>query len=278
MIPVYEFGGVGPVAHFAHANGYPPECYHPLLEKMAKGLSLFTMYQRPLWPGSEPSEISSWKPLTRDFLDFLDERKSESIIAIGHSLGGTVSLRAALQQPARFRALILLDPVLFPPHMTRIWQLVRAFKLEYRLHPFIRNSSRRRRIFASREILFELYRRKPVFRYFSDESLQAVIAGMTLEKDGRYELAQSPEWESRIYVTATWQDLDIWRNLSHLKIPLLIIRGAETDTFWERTARLVQKRLPSAKVITIARATHLVPLEQPDVVSQRIFDFLEENV
>lgn len=278
MIPFYEFGGKGPVAHFVHANGYPPECYLPLLEKLAKHLNLFAMYQRPLWEGSEPKEISNWKPLTRDFLDFLDDRKSEPIIAIGHSLGGTVSLRAALQHPERFHALILIDPVIFPPHVVRIWQLVRAFKLEYRLHPFIRNATRRRRTFESREKLFELYRRKAVFRYFSDESLRSVISGLTLEKNGRYELIQSPEWEARIYITAIWQDMDIWRGISHLKIPLLIVRGAETDTFWESTSRLMIKRLPSAEVITIPNATHLVPLEQPDEVTQCIFDFLEEKV
>ena len=32
MIPFTDFGGRGPEMHFLHANGYPPECYRPLLE------------------------------------------------------------------------------------------------------------------------------------------------------------------------------------------------------------------------------------------------------
>ncbi len=276
MIPFIEYGSAGLVAHFAHANGYPPECYHPLLERLSAHYHVLAMHQRPLWPGSKPDEIDDWLPFSRDLLQFLDERKLESTIAIGHSLGGIASLRAAIQEPHRFRALILLDPVLFPPYMTPIWRLIRAFKLEYRLNPFIRNTLRRRQSFESREILSELYRRKQVFRYFSDESLHALVTGLTRPQNGKFELVQSPEWEARIYVTAIWRDMDIWRAIAHLKVPLLIIRGAETDTFREQTGRLVRKRLPPAQVTTLERATHLVPLERPDEISQCIFNFLEE--
>jgi pimeloyl-ACP methyl ester carboxylesterase len=276
MIPFFEIGGSEPVAHFAHANGYPPECYRPLLERLSANFHVLAMHQRSLWPGSKPGEIEDWLPFSHDLMQFLDEQKLDSIIAIGHSLGGIASLRAAMQNPHRFRALILLDPVLFPPYMTPTWQLIRAFKLEYRLNPFIRNTLRRRQTFESREKLYDLYRRKQVFRYFSDESLKALIAGLTRPQNGKFELVQSPEWEARIYVTAIWRDMDIWRGLAYLKVPLLIIRGAETDTFREQTGRLVRKRLPSAQVVTLERATHLVPLEQPDEVSRSIFNFLEE--
>ncbi len=273
-----NFGGSGPIVHFAHANGYPPECYRPLLEQLASHYHVLAMYQRSLWPGSKPDEIEDWLPFSRDLMQFLDEQRSDPVIAIGHSLGGLASLRAALQEPHRFRALILLDPVLFPPYMVRTWQLVRAFELEYRLHPFIRNTLRRRRVFDSREKLYELYRRKQVFRYFSEQNLKALVDGLTHPHNGKFELRQSPEWEARIYVTAIWRDMDIWRGLSRLEVPLIIIRGAETDTFWERTGRLVKKRLPTAKIVTIENATHLVALEQPDEVSHCILNFLEENL
>ena len=31
-IPYVDFGGKGPVLHFAHANGYPPRIYRKLLQ------------------------------------------------------------------------------------------------------------------------------------------------------------------------------------------------------------------------------------------------------
>ena len=54
--------------------------------------------------------------------------------------------------------------------------------------------------------------------------------------NGSFELAYSPEWEARIYYTGIWNDWDLWQNIHRLEIPTLILRGAETNTFWESTA------------------------------------------
>ena len=54
-------------------------------------------------------EIRDWKPFSEDLIQLLDERKLDSVIGVGHSIGAIVTLRAALKQPNRFRALILFD-------------------------------------------------------------------------------------------------------------------------------------------------------------------------
>ncbi len=269
--PFIDLNGNGPPLHFAHANGYPPECYSPLLELLKSHYHIFGMYLRPLWPGSEPAEIQDWYPLTEDLFRFLDEQNPGPVIGVGHSLGGIVTLRAALRQPERFRAVILLDPVLFPPLMVAFMGLIRALGLSYRVHPLVRGALHRRRVFESRESLFTAFRRKAIFRYMDDASLRAYIQGITRPRqETGFELAYSPEWEARIYVTGVWRDMDIWRGLPKLKVPLLIIRGAKTGTFWESAGRLVQRKLPAAKVITIPQATHLVPLERPEIVAHTI--------
>ena len=38
-IPSIDFGGNGEELVFLHANGYPPECYRPLLTRLAEKLS-----------------------------------------------------------------------------------------------------------------------------------------------------------------------------------------------------------------------------------------------
>jgi len=263
---------------FAHANGYPPGCYLPLVESLAARYRLLSIEQRPLWPGSRPEDLEDWHPLSRDLLEFLAEQRMPPVIAVGHSLGGIVCLRAALQQPGRFRALALLDPVLFLPRIVRTWNLVRTLGLAPRLHPLVRGAQRRRRTFESRERLFDLYRRKSVFRYFSDDHLRALVEGLTRPVDGKFDLAYNPEWESRIYLTGIWRDMDLWSNLKSLQVPLLIIRGAETDTFHAGAARLVQRRLPNARILTLDHSTHLVPLEKPALTAEAIFDFLEETL
>lgn len=271
-----EYGNTNQWLVFLHANGYPPECYQPLFKKLSDDYRILAMRQRPLWPGSNPEELNTWQPLTDDFLNFLDEHQAEASIVVGHSVGGIVALRAALIHPERFRGLVLIDPVLFPPYIIWFWKVIRALGLGYQVHPLVRNSRHRRREFDDLDRLFHGFRRKPVFRFMGDEELRSYVEGIACKEARGFKLCYSVDWEMRIYITSVSSDMDIWRGLPGLKIPLLIIRGEETDTFWNSTARLVQKKDPSTRVVTVPRATHLVPLEQPGEVSYAIKRFFQE--
>lgn len=258
--------------HFLHANGYPPGCYNPLLERLQKNYHVFGMHLRPLWKDAKMNDLKDWHPLSDDLLRFLWDRQPDPVIGVGHSIGGIVTLRAALYDPSRFRALVLLDPVLFIPSFMTMWRLIRAIGLGERLHPLIAGAKRRRRNFDDLETVFRGYRERPVFRYMSDENLQIYIEGITRQKaDGTYELIYSPEWEAHIYLTGI-RDFDIWRELPKLKIPTLIIRGAETDTFLEKAANLVKQKNPAIQIHTMEKSTHILPLERP----QEVYEIMEE--
>lgn len=277
-IPSLDFGGNGEELVFLHANGYPPECYRPLLSRLAEQYHVTAMMQRPLWPGSRPEEIQDWRPLTDDFLGFLDAHQTRPLVCVGHSMGGIALLRAALHEPHRFKAIVLLDPVLFPPDFIVFSNVMHRLKIGHSFHPLVVGARQRRREFDNLQRLFNGYRRKSVFRYMSDHSLRAYVEGIACRKeDGRYQLRYSVEWELHLYTIAIWPDLDIWRGLPKLKMPALIIRGAETDTFWERTGRLAKRKNPKIRVETLKRSTHLVPLERPKEVSNLIQSFFEEN-
>ena len=100
--------------------------------------------------------------------------------------------------------------------------------------------------------------------------------GITKPKaDGGFELAYSPEWESHIYLTGL-RDFDLWRELPKLKIPTLIIRGAETDTFLEKAANLVKKKNPKIQIKTLEKSTHILPLEHPQEVFNLMQAFLSD--
>jgi pimeloyl-ACP methyl ester carboxylesterase len=273
-----EFGGSGPLLYFLHANGYPPTCYLPLLASLANNYHVRAIVQRPLWPNSHPEELADWIPLTDDLLEYLDVRQTEPVIGVGHSMGGIALLRAALRSPQQFRAIILIDPVLFPPYIIRIWQIIRAMRLENYIHPLISVARNRRRKFDDLDRLFNGYRHKPIFKYMDDRALRAYIEGIACPDEMGYHLCYSPDWESRIYSTSTWHDMDIWRGLSGLKPRTVILRGMETDTFWASTGHLVQKKQPNIRVETLENTTHLLPLERPDGVSVLIQSFLKETL
>ncbi len=279
MIPHFDYGGTGAPLHFLHANGYPPDCYKPLFELLKTEYRVFGMTLRPLWPDAKMDDLEDWNPLVDDLLRFLAGHESDPVIGVGHSIGGIVTLRAALRDPDKFRALVLLDPVLFPPYFIVMWNITRSLGVGRRVYPKILGALKRRREFSDLDMVFRGYRNRDVFRYLSDENLRAYIAGITKpEADSGYELVYSPEWESHIYYTGVWRDIEIWRNLKNLTVPTLIIRGAETDTFWESTVRLVKRKQPKIRIEEISQSTHLVPLERPKEVFDIMQSFLKETL
>jgi len=314
MIPHFDLGGTGAPLHFLHANGYPPDCYKPLFELLKTEYRVFGMTLRPLWPDAKMADLEDWLPLSDDLQRFLADASTtgllgsyttvrdanmtgdmpfslcsglpdpplsanEKVIGVGHSIGGIVTLRTALREPKFFRALILLEPVLFPPYLIVMSNIARSLGLGYRVYPNILGVLKRRREFSNLDMIFRSYRNRDVFRYLSDENLQAYIAGITKPKaGGGYELVYTPEWESHIYYTGIWRDMDIWRNLKNLQVPTLIIRGAETDTFWKSAARLVKRKQPKIHIEEISQSTHLVPLERPKEVFDIMQSFLKETL
>ena len=279
MIPHFDYGGTGAPLHFLHANGYPPDCYKPLFELLKTEYRVFGMTLRPLWPDAKMDDLEDWNPLVDDLLRFLAGHESDPVIGVGHSIGGIVTLRAALRDPDKFRALVLLDPVLFPPYFIVMWNITRSLGVGRRVYPKILGALKRRREFSDLDMVFRGYRNRDVLRFLSDENLRAYIAGITKpEADSGYELVYSPEWESHIYYTGVWRDIEIWRNLKNLTVPTLIIRGAETDTFWESTVRLVKRKQPKIRIEEISQSTHLVPLERPKEVFDIMQSFLKETL
>ncbi|MDI6696548.1 MAG: alpha/beta hydrolase [Anaerolineales bacterium] len=275
MIPYEDFGGDGALAHFAHANGYPPQAYKPLLDLLSKNFRILAMRQRPLWPQSRPDTLTDWRPFAADLACFLDQHYLYGIVGIGHSFGAISTLRLALQQPDRFSALVLIDPVLFPPRMILFWNLLYRSGLGWRFHPLVRGALRRRRTFESKAAMFANYRAKVVFSRMNDAALQAYVNSLACEQpDGSISLCYPAEWEARIYVTSMLADMEIWRNLSTLKPSVLFVRGAETDTFWESTAQKVKQLLPAAQIVSVENTSHLLPLEKPEAVYQAIMGFI----
>ena len=286
----FDLGGNGLPLHFLHANGYPPECYKPLLELLKTKYHVFGMLLRPLWDDAKPEDIDNWHPLSDDLLRFLSdlgtgfdtsEKSTRStqptpVIGVGHSIGAVVTLRAALRDPGRFKALVLIDPVLFVPSFMLRWHIVRLLGLGERFHPLIKGAKKRRRTFDDLETVFRGYRTRKIFRYMSDENLRIYIKGITQPADGGgYELVYPPEWEAQIYRTGMY-DFDILRDLPNLEVPTLFIRGKETDTFLEDIAKLVKQKQPKVRIEALEKSTHILPLEHPREVFEIMQSFLKE--
>jgi pimeloyl-ACP methyl ester carboxylesterase len=262
---LYEFGGDGPPINLAIANGFSPQTYRPLAGPLADRYRVVSLLPRALWtPPPPPGEFHTWRQMADDLLAGLREHEMRDVIAVGHSMGGVASMLAAIAEPERFRALILLDPTLLRPELLRLIAAMRALG-QVSHFPLARGARRRRAQFASAAEAFAYWRDKPLFHNWSDAVLQLYVEGMTRPSanGAGVELAWPPEWEARYYETIV---TDSWREVPKLRglLPVLVIWGRETDTFTRVSARKFRRLVPEATVVDIPGHGHLFPQSAPD--------------
>jgi pimeloyl-ACP methyl ester carboxylesterase len=265
-----EWGGAGPPLVFTHANGFPPDTYRLLFGGLSSRFCVDAFAARPLWPGSDPSGIDAWSDLAGDLRLSMRERDLREVIGVGHSLGGVLAIMAAAADRSLFRALALIDPVVFTGVHALFWGGLKNLGFSHRL-PLIRSARRRRDRFPSLDAVRKAYAGKSVFSTWQDEVLDDyVTAAFGAADSGGVELRYSKAWESRIFELTP---ASVWRSLCSLDLPMLFIRGASSDTFLVSAANRVRRVLPSATVVEIPDTTHFLPMERPEAVAGAIVDW-----
>ncbi len=199
----------------------------------------------------------------------------KKVIGIGHSLGGVLTLYAAVKQPDLFSHVILIDPTMLAPRL--LWQikLMKFFGLEARSY-LIKGALRRKRTWESGEAAYQYFRGRAFFKKWSDEIVRAYADSMTAPSaTGGVYLIYPPEWEAKIYRTIP---MDVWKYAFLLKQPTLVIRGETSNTFTVNSEKCFQKMYPKAKFVVVQNAGHLVPQESPVLVEKLISSFLKDTI
>lgn len=109
-----------------------------------------------------------------------------------------------------------------------------------------------------------------------------------------YQPERFPEWESlyreqlkfhgtgkallsTIRELVDLHPLDIYKQLSETRIPVLIIRGEHDQTITPEALSAIRHVLPAAGFTPVPEAGHLPHYEQPDLVNPAIISFLEKT-
>jgi pimeloyl-ACP methyl ester carboxylesterase len=273
---VVVFGGAGPPLHLAVGNGFPPEVYLPLVRPLMSDYLVYCLPPRPLWdPPPPPASLSAWTQLADDLLVGLNQQSIAHTIALGHSFGGTISLMAAAHAPERFRALILLDPALFAPD--RITAMQRAYTNGVYSNPLAERALKRRSRFGSIEEAVAYWRARPLFEGWPESGLRlyAQSALRPAETGAGFVLRWSPEWEARGYAVAY---PDAWPLLAALpeQLPVLVVRGRQSDVFTEAAAAHLETVRPQTTLITLDGG-HLFPMTAPVNTARAVLEWLEDT-
>ncbi len=274
--PLYEFGGTGQIMHIALANGFPPLTYQPLLKPFTDHYRVISLPPRGLWPdiSAPPEQPDNWESVAQDLLDGLRENQFSDVIAIGHSFGAVASMMAVLREPDRFRALILLDPTMLPPHVMEMIKTMNEQGLMPRF-PLVEQAQMRRNQFDDVQAAFDYWRGKSLFKDWSDEALWLYTRSLTRPAaDGTgVELMWPREWEAYYYMSI---NPNVWDDVPRLNglLPTLVVSGGTTDTFVAESVEKAKELLPDATHVTIPGYGHLFPHSAPDATRQVIADWL----
>ncbi|PJF40055.1 MAG: hypothetical protein CUN55_13215 [Phototrophicales bacterium] len=275
MMQRYDFNPANddkPILHLAHANGFPPQVYHDLIGYFSEEYHAICFPARPLWENPPDYQtFDNWHIMADDLIAAFDQEGLKNVVGIGHSMGGTATLLAALKRPDLFSAIIVLDPVLFPRTLIRLMTVIPHW-LPHPEIPLVKVALRRKRAWATPEEAFERFRSRTLFKHWSDETIWRYIEGITQPDsiNGGITLRYTPEWEAQIYATSMYSLRGWWKWLKQIQVPTAAIQGGNTDTFLPAAVSLWRKTRPDFPVEVLEGQGHLFPIDAPAETAQMI--------
>lgn len=260
---------------FLHANAFPPTCYLPLFNELGRRFNIICPLFKPLWdePGN-PNKLLDWSPLKEDMLQFVNSLPEENYYFSGHSLGGHVALRIALENSNKVKKIVLLDPIIFSKWMIFMWSFIQWTDFGERHHPMIQACKNQRLIHNSKLELLKRYRTKKIFNKISDNDLLKLIDGLVKETDDEKVRIKFPkDWEIQIYRSGMIADKHIWSNIKELNKEIFLLHAEKTHA---PRISVINKLVKKSNFITsefLLGYSHFFPFENPKLVGEKIIDF-----
>ena len=103
-------GKGGPPVVLVHGFGSSTFSWSANIDALAKSHRVYALDLKGFGLTAKPKDgVYHLKEYTRHLIAFLDEMKLETVVLVGHSMGGGVVTRLALLNPERVSALVLID-------------------------------------------------------------------------------------------------------------------------------------------------------------------------
>ncbi len=253
-----------PVIHFAHANGFPMACYGELISELQQECDVIG---KPMLAHDPRFSVQDgWNSSADEIIQFIESTAHEKVIGIGHSFGGSITLKAAAKRPDLFMGVVLLDPVmmvgLLPSTITKLFKKTGKIGA---ITPANKTEGRRRN-WSSREEAHSYFKNKPLFADFTERSLDLYIRHGLYEFEGGFHLTFNVPTEVSIYKCVP-TDIDQLAK-TPLMIPGSIMRGAKTDVAYRPLVNRVARQ-HKMEVVTI-KGGHMFPFEVPSETADLI--------
>ena len=221
----------------------------PALDRLAARARVLA----PVHPGFEHSEqpkfFDSVDDLAYCYLDLLEQLDLRDTVVVGVSLGGWIAAEIAIKSTERISHLVLANAVGIKVGDRETRDIVDIYAI-------------------SESEFVQLAYFDPdagVCDYKSMPDAEVLAAARNREATARY------AWSPYMH------DPKLKRRLRRIRIPTLLLWGANDRILSEPYGRAYCAAIPGARFQTIERAGHFPHLEQPDIFAERILGFVEET-
>ena len=235
-------------------------CFRKIIPKLNEYYTILSVDFPPFGKSGKAKAFTySYDNIAKTILRLLDILSIPQAILIGHSMGGQICLYMAKLSPERFPKLILLAssgylrrakhfPILlsYMPGFYRFIkrQLIRSGGVEGNL----------------RQVVYD-----PAL---IDEEMIQGYSEPFLDKDDVF--------QGLVKLLRDREDDLSSQELEKIHLPVLLIWGKHDKIVPLSTGKRLHRDLPSSKLVVIDDAGHLLPEEKPEMVCERILEFLKE--
>ena len=270
----FEWGPrVGPTVLMLHATGFHARCWDGVIRALAHGMHVIAVDQRGHGRSTKAPPYD-WTEFGADAAALIGTLNLDEIIGVGHSMGGHAIVQAAGEHADRFRALLLVDPVILDPAAYAMSAPFRSAED----HPV----SRRRNRWASPEEMFERFKDRHPFRVWDPEVLMDYCRfGIVPDGDG-FVLGCPPEVEAAIYMGSAGRD--IRATIERVTKPVVVLRAKARPSPGRQgtsdAGAMDFARSPTWPGLAAAfvnghdvhypELTHFMPMQAPDLVARHI--------
>lgn len=267
------FGAEGPPdLVFLHATGFNALTYRHLLAPLGRDFRVVALDLRGHGGSklpADPAAMHTWRVYPRDFLSLLPAllQGGPPPVLAGHSMGGATVLTATAAKPGIADRLVLLDPVLAPIDAVRRAQQVRGLAQRIPRLPIAQGAARRRASFASKQEAMEAYRGRAIFASWADPFVDDYVEdGFVADPHNGVTLACAPEWEAATFAGLRHYAAAL---LARVKCPVSILKP-EREAAVRVDEALLRRFKPDVEIETVPGTSHFLPMEQPDLVRDRL--------
>jgi len=267
-LPYLYYGSNGSALFFAHATGFLPWLWHPIVKEFSDQNRVWVPYICNYRECAPEKGGLSWDVIAKDLSVFYAKQKIQKPLLIGHSMGGTVLTIAAALYGVEPAGLILIEPIFLPEDIYSMTPTVKD-------HPLASKSIKRTNHWKSEEDAWNYLKSKTLFSDWDEEVLRMYIQyGMEKQQAGDLKLACAPENEAAMFMGG-W-NRNPWPLLNKIKCPVLVVEGEKSENRGFIDLQKAVSLFPNSTYKLVEAAGHLIPMQKPKEITRIIKDFLKQ--